>query len=353
MRRSGRSSCMARWSRSTRAYRAAGVALPPTQLVTEMDKAALQRALVVAPPSVQGSPWLRRFGDYSDAFASGWMQLRGTRRRRGVDRGFVLSATMPTGRACSAPSRATGAERVIVTHGYEAVMVRWLQRAGPAGRGLRDRLRRRPQLGRGGRPGADSPVPAGRIRPRRARPNAAPVSRPTWPAGPIRRPAPIDFRHWRPRVNLFPSCRRSAAALWLPAPRGGGGGGGVGEGGGAGRERAGCARPGHPGPSSQPSTPAAAPGCSAPADAAPRHRPGRVRPRLRSHARRPPPPETAATLHSVRRCGTGAGSPSCCWPRRCGRCARATARRARCAGSRPCSRWRRCCSCRRASSSRR
>ncbi len=34
---------------------------------------------------------MKRFGDYSDAFASGWMQLRGARRRRGVDRGFVLS----------------------------------------------------------------------------------------------------------------------------------------------------------------------------------------------------------------------------------------------------------------------
>jgi putative mRNA 3-end processing factor len=53
---------------------------------------------VVAPPSASGSPWMKRFGDYSDAFASGWMQLRGARRRRGVDRGFVLS-TMPTGRA--------------------------------------------------------------------------------------------------------------------------------------------------------------------------------------------------------------------------------------------------------------
>jgi putative mRNA 3-end processing factor len=46
---------------------------------------------VLAPPSAAGSTWTRRFGDYSDAFASGWMLLRGARRRRGVDRGFVLS----------------------------------------------------------------------------------------------------------------------------------------------------------------------------------------------------------------------------------------------------------------------
>ncbi|MBX3604279.1 MAG: ligase-associated DNA damage response exonuclease [Piscinibacter sp.] len=112
------------------AYRQAGVALPPTQLGTEVvDRAVLQRALVVAPPSVQGTPWLRRFGDYSDAFASGWMQLRGTRRRQGVDRGFVLSdhADWP---GLHAAIDASGASRVIVTHGYEAVMVRALAERG-------------------------------------------------------------------------------------------------------------------------------------------------------------------------------------------------------------------------------
>jgi len=113
-----------------RAYRAAGVALPETLRVTDVaDKATLKRALVIAPPSVQNSTWVRRFGDPSDAFASGWMQLRGGRRRRGVDRGFVLSdhADWPGLQRAIA---ASGAERVIVTHGYEAVMVRWLQQQG-------------------------------------------------------------------------------------------------------------------------------------------------------------------------------------------------------------------------------
>ncbi|MEK8029493.1 ligase-associated DNA damage response exonuclease [Ideonella sp. DXS29W] len=111
------------------AYRAAGVALPATLHATELDKAAIGRALIVAPPSVQGSAWTKRFGDYSDAFASGWMQLRGARRRRAVDRGFVLSdhADWPGLQRAIA---ATGAERVIVTHGYEAIMVRWLEEQG-------------------------------------------------------------------------------------------------------------------------------------------------------------------------------------------------------------------------------
>ncbi len=112
------------------AYRAAGVALPQTLLLDEVaDKTLLQRALVIAPPAVHGSAWARRLGDFSDAFASGWMQLRGARRRQGVDRGFVLSdhADWPGLQRAIA---ATGAERVIVTHGYEAVMVRWLQQQG-------------------------------------------------------------------------------------------------------------------------------------------------------------------------------------------------------------------------------
>jgi len=112
------------------AYREAGVALPATQLVGEVsDRLSLKRALVIAPPSVHGSVWSRQFGDFSDAFASGWMQLRGARRRQAFDRGFVLSdhADWPGLQRAIA---STGAERVIVTHGYEAVMVRWLREQG-------------------------------------------------------------------------------------------------------------------------------------------------------------------------------------------------------------------------------
>jgi putative mRNA 3-end processing factor len=113
-----------------RAYRAAGVALPPTRLVTEVaDKASLGRALVLAPPSAGGSTWMRRFPDPSDAFASGWMAVRGARRRRAVDRGFVLSdhADWP---GLHAAIGASGAQRVFVTHGYVPVMVRWLAEQG-------------------------------------------------------------------------------------------------------------------------------------------------------------------------------------------------------------------------------
>jgi putative mRNA 3-end processing factor len=89
----------------------------------------MKRALVLAPPSAAGSTWTRRFGDYSDAFASGWMLLRGARRRRGVDRGFVLSDHADWPGLLSA-IRATEASQVIVTHGSIPVMVRWLRQIG-------------------------------------------------------------------------------------------------------------------------------------------------------------------------------------------------------------------------------
>lgn len=116
-------------------YRAGGVALPPTCMVTDLPKAALKQALVIAPPSAAGSTWMRRFGDYSDAFASGWMQLRGARRRRGVDRGFVLSDHADWPGLMSAIG-ATGAQQVIVTHGSIPVMVRWLCQNGLDARGF-------------------------------------------------------------------------------------------------------------------------------------------------------------------------------------------------------------------------
>ena len=110
--------------------REAGVALPPTSTVAEIsNKADFARALIVAPPSAASSPWLNRFGDYSDAQASGWMQVRGNRRRRGLDRGFALSdhADWP---GLLAAIDATGAERVLVTHGSVGPLTRYLREKG-------------------------------------------------------------------------------------------------------------------------------------------------------------------------------------------------------------------------------
>ena len=117
-------------------YRAAGIALPPTRLATEIaNKKDFARALILAPPSAASSPWLKRFGDYSDALASGWMQVRGNRRRRGLDRGFALSdhADWP---GLIAAIEATGAERVLATHGYAEALTRFLREQGFDARAL-------------------------------------------------------------------------------------------------------------------------------------------------------------------------------------------------------------------------
>jgi putative mRNA 3-end processing factor len=111
---------------TTAVLRAQGLALPETIRVTpETEPKAHPRALVLAPPSALGSAWARRFGATSTGFASGWMRLRGVRRRRAADRGFVISdhADWP---GLIEAIRATGAEKVYVTHGYTEIFSRWL-----------------------------------------------------------------------------------------------------------------------------------------------------------------------------------------------------------------------------------
>jgi putative mRNA 3-end processing factor len=116
--------CHGAVERYNRLYREQGIALPPS---TELED--YTGALIVGPPSAHNSPWTRRFGTASTAFVSGWMLIRGTRRRRSLDRGFVLSdhADWP---ALLRAIDETGAETVWVTHGYRAPLVRWLEEHG-------------------------------------------------------------------------------------------------------------------------------------------------------------------------------------------------------------------------------
>ena len=103
-------------------YRAQGIEL------RAMDVFA-PGALVVAPTLAIGSPWLKQFGAISTAMASGWMRIRGTRRRRSLDRGFVLSdhADWP---ALLAAIDATQAETVLATGINRAALARWLEEHG-------------------------------------------------------------------------------------------------------------------------------------------------------------------------------------------------------------------------------
>ncbi len=110
--------------------RAQGFALPETRLVAPETKSKDHPgALVLAPPSALGSAWARRFTGASTAFASGWMALRGVRRRRAADRGFVISDHADWTGLNTAIAE-TGAERIFVTHGYTAPFRRWLEEQG-------------------------------------------------------------------------------------------------------------------------------------------------------------------------------------------------------------------------------
>jgi putative mRNA 3-end processing factor len=107
-----------------------GLLLPPNQVITKnLTKDELKGAMVLCPPSAMGTSWMNKFKPYSTALASGWMGLRGTRRRRAVDRGFILSDHADW-KGLNAIISATGAEHVYVTHGYTAIFSKWLQEKG-------------------------------------------------------------------------------------------------------------------------------------------------------------------------------------------------------------------------------
>ncbi|MFZ5965102.1 ligase-associated DNA damage response exonuclease [Thalassococcus sp. BH17M4-6] len=110
--------------------RAQGLTLPDTTQVTAETRIKDHPgALVIAPPAALGSAWARKLGPASTGFASGWMRLRGVRRRRAADRGFVMSDHADWDELHQA-IRATGAENIYVTHGYTDIFARWLNDRG-------------------------------------------------------------------------------------------------------------------------------------------------------------------------------------------------------------------------------
>lgn len=112
------------------AYRDAGVRMLATStLVTRPRGTSCAGELILAPLSARGTPWMRRIGEYSDAFASGTMRVRGMRHQRNVDRGVVLSdhADWP---ALLQTIDDVGASRVLATHGYPEPLARFLQSRG-------------------------------------------------------------------------------------------------------------------------------------------------------------------------------------------------------------------------------
>lgn len=126
-------------------FRAAGLALPSTTTVNASHQQTdLKGALLIAPPAVLNSDWLQRMGPVSDAIASGWMALRGTRRQRTSERGFALSDHADWPGLLNAV-RESGAQRVLVTHGFAAPFARYLREIGLDARDVETRFRGEPQ----------------------------------------------------------------------------------------------------------------------------------------------------------------------------------------------------------------
>jgi putative mRNA 3-end processing factor len=109
----------------TQLYRDQGVPMVPTRLVGE-ETGSTEGRLVLAPPSAHRSPWMKRFRAVSTAFASGWMAVRGIRRRRGYQRGFVLSDHADWSSLLRTVEE-SGASRVLVTHGATDALARFLR----------------------------------------------------------------------------------------------------------------------------------------------------------------------------------------------------------------------------------
>jgi putative mRNA 3-end processing factor len=112
------------------AYRKSGVSLPKTTYVGSIEgKHDWRGSMIVAVPSAHGTPWTKKFGRCSTAMASGWMAVRGARRRRSVDRGFVMSDHVDWPSLLTAID-SCNPETVWVTHGYSTTVARFLNESG-------------------------------------------------------------------------------------------------------------------------------------------------------------------------------------------------------------------------------
>jgi len=107
-----------------------GIILPDAQRISpEISKEEFKKGIIICPPSALGSPWLRKFQPYAFGYCSGWMSLRGAKRRMAADRGFVLSDHADWAGLIKAID-ATGCESVQLTHGYTASFARYLAEKG-------------------------------------------------------------------------------------------------------------------------------------------------------------------------------------------------------------------------------
>ena len=107
-----------------------GLILPHVKRVLpDMSRETFSNSVVIAPPSAEDTPWMKRFSPYAVGVCSGWMQVRGNMRRKNVDAGFALSDHADWKGLLSA-IKATGAQKVYATHGFQSALSRYLTENG-------------------------------------------------------------------------------------------------------------------------------------------------------------------------------------------------------------------------------
>lgn len=111
------------------AIRTSGIPLKPTALLDLTTKQNISQSLIVIPPGAADAKWLKDIKQYELAFASGWMAIRGAKRRRGIETGFVLSDHSDW-QGLNSVIKETGAQKVYVTHGYTDIFCKWLNSQG-------------------------------------------------------------------------------------------------------------------------------------------------------------------------------------------------------------------------------
>jgi len=99
------------------------------RVVPDMNKEEFKGGVVIAPPSADGTPWIKKFTPYNLGVCSGWMQVRGNVRRKNVDAGFILSDHADWEGLLQA-IKETRAQKVYVTHGFQAAFSRYLNEHG-------------------------------------------------------------------------------------------------------------------------------------------------------------------------------------------------------------------------------
>ena len=108
------------------ALRSSGISIKKTEELKEFKSGDHNRALIICPPGATDSNWHKKIKNAKTAFASGWMMLRGAKRRRGIEKAFILSDHCDW-EGLNHAIDATGAPNVYVTHGYTSVFTKWLR----------------------------------------------------------------------------------------------------------------------------------------------------------------------------------------------------------------------------------